>query len=196
MQLNNKNNLIVLLAVIVMIISAACSAVAHIEKDETVNFNNYKTFTWVSNKEKSLKARNSNAIVDANVRNEVAKTLKQNGWVEAKSNPDVWLDYNIMVETGTTERSEPVYSRAYTRYYYNPYARRIITVYHPSQMVGYETYEVPYKEGTITLHMIDNKTDKLIWQGWTTNEVNSRNLTSKEVVNSVKTILKKFKTEG
>lgn len=59
-------------------------------------------------------------------------------------------------------------------------------------MMGYERTEIPYKEGTITIHMIDNSTNKLIWQGWTTDEVNSRNLTGKEISSSVKSILKKF----
>jgi hypothetical protein len=40
--------------------------------------------------------------------------------------------------------------------------------------------------------MIDTKTDKTVWQGWTTDEVNSKNLTSKEIQNSVRSIFKKF----
>jgi hypothetical protein len=66
-------------------------------------------------------------------------------------------------------------------------------VYYPSQMIGYNDSEIPFREGTITLHMIDNDSNKLIWQGWTSDEVNSKTPSSKEVVSSVKTILKKFK---
>jgi len=40
--------------------------------------------------------------------------------------------------------------------------------------------------------MIDTRTDKTVWQGWTTDEVRSKNLTSKEIQNSVKAIFKKF----
>jgi hypothetical protein len=40
--------------------------------------------------------------------------------------------------------------------------------------------------------MIDAKSDKTIWQGWTTDQVSSKNLTSKEVQNSVKSIFRKF----
>ena len=112
--------------------------------------------------------------------------------MESKNRPDVLLDYNIMVENTVKEKSNPVYSRPYTRYYYNPYSKRIVGFYYPSQMMGYESYEIPYKEGTITLHMIDRKSDKLIWQGWSSDAVNSHNLTSKEVNSSVKAILRKF----
>jgi hypothetical protein len=112
---------------------------------------------------------------------------------EDKSNPDVLIDYNIMVEDNVKQQSDPVYTRPYTRYFYNPYTRRITPVYYPSQMLGYQNYEIPYKEGTLTLHVIDNDTNKLIWQGWTTDEVDSNNITSKQVAQGVKTIMKKFK---
>lgn len=173
-----------------------CSTTAHVEKDNTVNFTKYKTYSWVNEKEKSLKDRNSNHLVDAHVRSAVAKELKKNGWVETKAQPEVLLDYNIMVENSVKELDNPVYTRPFTRYYYNPYTRRISGLYYPSQMMGYERSEIPYKEGTITIHMIDNSSNKLIWQGWTTDEVNSRNLTGKEISSSVKSILKKFNPQG
>jgi len=51
---------------------------------------------------------------------------------------------------------------------------------------------VPVKEGTLTITVTDAGTDKTVWQGWTTSEVNSRRLTGKELSNSVKAIFKKF----
>lgn len=187
--------MLVVLAAIGLTITG-CSTTAHIEKDATVNFTKYKTYSWVSEKEKSLKDRNSNHLVDAHVRSAVEKELKKNGWVETKVNPEVLLDYNIMVENSVKELDNPVYTRPFTRYYYNPYTRRISGLFFPSQMMGYERSEIPYKEGTITIHMIDNSSNKLIWQGWTTDEVNSRNLTGKEISSSVKTILKKFNPQS
>jgi hypothetical protein len=40
--------------------------------------------------------------------------------------------------------------------------------------------------------MADAKTDKTIWQGWSTGEVDSRNLSSREIQSSVRAIFKKF----
>ena len=40
--------------------------------------------------------------------------------------------------------------------------------------------------------MLDTKTDKMIWQGWATDEVNNRNLTTNEIENSVRSIFRKF----
>jgi hypothetical protein len=122
----------------------------------------------------------------------VAKELQKNGWIETKSAPQVLLDYDIMVEDNVKQENNPVYSRPFNRYYYNPVTRRITSFYYPSQMMGFERSEIPYKEGTLTIHMIDNSTNKLIWQGWVTDEVASRNLTGKELNARVKAILKKF----
>ncbi len=40
--------------------------------------------------------------------------------------------------------------------------------------------------------MIDPKTDKTIWQGWATDEINSSNITGKEIQKNVKSIFRKF----
>jgi hypothetical protein len=171
---------------------AGCASVAHVEKDKTVNFSNYHSYAWVETKESkndsSVKVSDlTERIIREAVNNEMAKT----GWKESKK-PDVLLTYDILVERGIKEQNNPVYSQPYTRYYYNPYSRRYVAVYYPSQFMGYDNDQQQVKEGTITIRLIDTKTDKTIWQGWTTDEVNSRNLTSKEIQNGVKSIFRKF----
>jgi hypothetical protein len=98
----------------------------------------------------------------------------------------------VLVERNIEERNDPVYSRPFTRSVYNPYTRRYTTIYYPSQFMGYERDQRVVREGTVTITMIDRKTDKAVWQGWTTDEVNGRNLTKKEIDNSVRAIFKKF----
>ena len=101
------------------------------------------------------------------------------------------LDYDVLVERSSKKESDPVYSQPYRRLVYNPYTRRYATIYYPSQFLGYDSYERVIREGTITVTMIDAKTDKTVWQGWTTGEVNSKNLTNKEIQKAVASIFKK-----
>jgi hypothetical protein len=101
------------------------------------------------------------------------------------------IDYDVLVEKSVKELSNPVYSRPFTRLVYNPYTRRYVSVYYPSQFLGYDREQKQVKEGTVTITMIDSKSDKIIWQGWTTDEVNSKNLSSKEIQSLIKTIFKK-----
>src|SRR5258705_10656163 len=173
---------------------ASCSSTAHIEKDDNADFSRYKSFAWVDKDGEGRHDQNkSNDLTESKIREAVNKELERSaGWKEVKNRPDVLLTYDVLVEKGVKENNNPVYSRPYSRLLYNPYTRRYTTIYYPSELMGYERDERGIKEGTITISMIDTKTDKTVWQGWTTDEVNSKNLTTKEIQNSVKSIFKQF----
>lgn len=176
-----------------VLLMASCGSVAHIEKDDTVNFSNFKTFAWVNSSEtESDSAQKVISLTEQNVRKAVNSELVKEGWREVKNRPDVLLSYDVLVEKAVKQESDPVYSRPYTRYVYNPYTRRYVPIYYPSQFLGYNNDQYEVRQGTITISMVDAKSNKTVWQGWTTDEVNSRNLTSKEIANSVKSIFRKF----
>jgi Domain of unknown function (DUF4136) len=181
-------------AVVIMFVLASCSSTAHIEKDDNADFSHYKTFAWIDKDGEGKNDRNkNNDLTEQKIRDAVNKELEKNsGWREVKNRPDVLLSYDVLVERSIKESNNPVYSNPYSRLVYNPYTRRYTTIYYPSRFVGYERDERPVKEGTVTISMIDTKTDKTVWQGWTTDEVNSKNLTTKEIQNSVRSIFKKF----
>jgi hypothetical protein len=171
---------------------AGCGPTAHIQKDKDADFSQYKTFAWSVTADNNLKKSADNSIVEQQIKEAVNKELLKQGWREVKRKPDVLLNYDVLVERSTQKQSDPVYSNSFTRTFYNPYRRRFYSVYYPSQLVGYDNYEVPVKEGTITISMTDNSTDKLVWQGWSTNEIDSKNLSEKDVQSSVKAIFRKF----
>ncbi|MBP6231892.1 MAG: DUF4136 domain-containing protein [Chitinophagaceae bacterium] len=177
-----------------ILVLASCGTTAHIEKDDTVDLGRYRTFAWVDRDGEGRNDRNkNNDLTEQRIRDAVNKELEKSaGWREVKNRPDVLLSYDVLVERGTKETTNPVYTRPESRLVYNPYTRRYATIYYPSQLAGYERDERTIREGTVTISMIDAKTDKTVWQGWTTDEVNSRNLTSKEIQNSVKSIFRKF----
>ena len=184
------------LSVIVLsgLLLAGCASVAHVEKDKSANFSSYHTYAWVDTKENqndSVKTKVSD-LTERNIREAVNAELAKTGWKEAKHKPDVLLSYDVLVEKGIKDENNPVYSSPYTRYFYNPYTRRWSTLYYPSQFLGYDNNSRAVREGTLTISMMDAATDKTVWQGWTTDEVNSRNLTSREIQNGVKSIFRKF----
>lgn len=171
----------------------SCASVAHVEKDDSVNFSNYHSYAWVetSASKDSAKTRQSD-LTERKIREAVNAELAKQGWKEVKHRPDVLLSYDVLVERSVRDQSRSVYSDPYTRYFYNPYTRRWNSIYYPSQFLGYDNYQTPVREGTVTISLIDAKTEKTVWQGWTTDEVNSRNLSGKEIQNAVKTIFRKF----
>ncbi|HRE37998.1 MAG TPA: DUF4136 domain-containing protein [Chitinophagaceae bacterium] len=182
------------LPVAIVFLLASCTSTAHIEKDDNTDFSRYKTFAWIEKdgQGNSNKIKNNN-LTEQKIRQAVnAELIKTAGWREVKHKPDVMLSYDVLVERSSREINSPVYSRPFTRLIYNPYTRRYTTIYYPSQFVGYERDERAIREGTVTITMIDSRTDKAVWQGWTTEEVNSKNLTTKEIQYAVRSIFKKF----
>jgi hypothetical protein len=195
--------------VLPVLLAVGCAAPAHVEKDETADFTHYKTFAWVTSSEsaavkdnktkkdgkapekKENQVRRSD-LTDKQVQLAVNKELEKQGWREDKNRPDVLINYDVLVERAARESNSPVYSNPYSRIYYNPWLRRYGTIYYPSQFLGYDNNAVSVREGTLTVTMVDARTDQTIWQGWTTDEVSSRNLTQKEIQSSVKSIFKKF----
>jgi hypothetical protein len=173
---------------------ASCAGVAHVEKDKTANFSNYHSYAWVESKDSqsdSVKTKISD-LTERRIREAVNTEMAKSGWKEVKNRPDILLSYDVLFERSVKQENNPVYTEPMTRYVYNPYARRWVSIYYPSQFVGYDNNQRDVREGTLTLSMTDARTDKTVWQGWTTGEVNSRNLTSKEISASVKSIFRKF----
>jgi hypothetical protein len=170
-----------------------CSAPVHVEKDDSVDFSRYKTFAWVDKDGPGKKDRNkSNDLMEQKFKEAVTKALDKQGWRTDNRRPDVLISYDVLVERGSRQQSDPVYSRSFVRTFFNPYSRRYYNVYYPSQFMGYDDYSIPVREGTVTITVTDARTDKVVWQGWTTDEVNSRNLTSREINSAVKSIFRKF----
>jgi hypothetical protein len=178
----------------IVFLLASCASTAHIEKDDNTDFRSYKTFAWIDKDGEGKNDRNrSNDLTEQKVRDAVSKELEKTaGWRESKTRPDVLLSYDVLVEKSIKEQNDPVYSRPYSRVFYNPRTRRYSTIYYPSQFLGYDRDQRSVREGTVTISMIDAKTDKTVWQGWTTDEVNNRNLSNKEIQSAVKSIFRKF----
>jgi hypothetical protein len=112
------------------------------------------------------------------------------------NDPDVLISYDVLVRNTTARRSDPVYTQSYTRTYYNPRLKRWGTIYYPSEFLGYNNYSVPVNEGTVSITLTDANTDKVVWQGWTIDELNYSRITQDEIASSVKNIFSKLDVAG
>lgn len=176
------------LSAIFVIVLAGCGPTAHIETSNNANFDQYRSFAWVRAKDDRTKGLMEQRIKDA-----ITYELQRSrGWKEDNRDPDVLLSYDVLVERNSRLQSDPMYTWGGYRTFYNPYYRRFYNVYYPSMFMGYDTYEVPTREGTIAITMVDAKTEKTILQGWATDEVDGRRLTGNEADRIVAAIFKKW----
>lgn len=174
--------------VLPVLLMVSCATPAYVEKDESADFSRYHSYAWIDKGKDGKK----NDFMDKHVHEAVAQKLQKEGWREDKKNPDILLSYDLLVERATRENSNPVYSQPFSRVFYNPYTRRWGRIIYPSSFLGYDNNTVTTREGTLTLTMLDASTNKTVWQGWTTDEVNSRNVSKKEIQSSVNSIFRKF----
>lgn len=171
---------------------ASCSTPSYVQQDDSIRLTDYKTYMWIDTRanENDQSAR-ATAYADIPVRNEVNKRLKDWGWQEVNDNPDVLASYEVLVERSRETRRDPIYSGSFTRSYFNPYTRRWSTMYYPSQFQGYQVYDTPVRDGTVTITLVDSKTDKNIWQGWTTERLSGSRLSDDQVRGTIQRIFDK-----
>lgn len=179
-------------ASLAVVLLVGCSPKVYIQKADAANLNNYKSFAWVETQETHEQKRH-NDIQEDKIRKAVTAELQRLGWREDTTRPDALLAYDVLIERTTRQSTNAVYSQPFSRVYYNPYLRHWGSLYYPSQFVGYSNSQYQTNEGTLTLSLIDAKTEKTVWQGWTTDEVrSSRVLSDRDIQSSVRNILRKL----
>ena len=188
-----KNNVMkALVTVFAAFLITGCGVQSYVEKDPSVNLNNYRTYAWIGDKSSKKNDKPYKDFQDTYLMDLISQQLEKNGFVKAKSNPDVLIDYDIMIENAVRESSDPVYSRPFVRYFYNPYTGRINSLYFPSRYMGNNVYDVPYKSGTITINIVDSDSRKLVWQGWAETEVTKKRIAKDDMNKIVKSIFRKL----
>jgi len=177
--------------VALILLLAGCSTPAYVDKSDSFSRSSYRTYAWVDTRANANdESKRATAFADISVHNAVNSELRKWGWTEVTDNPDVLISYDVIVERNVETRNEPVYTQPMTRYYYNAYRRQWIPIYYPSQFVGYQEYDAPVKEGTVMITMFDSRNDKKVWQGWTSETLNSSGINDLDVRKSIRSIFK------
>jgi hypothetical protein len=186
--------LAIVLSVFILFLVTSCERQVYVQKDESFNSKEIRTYAWVTGTQKDSISPTTrpNDLTDRKIRNIIDKNLQANGWRETQGNPDVLLVYDVDIARENRNISDPVYSQPMTRWFYNPYLRRYTPVYYPSQFLGYDSRTESYREGTLTLTVMNADNEKTIWQGSTSSEVNGRRMSDKEIDENAKAIIKKL----
>jgi hypothetical protein len=181
---------------VVLFILAGCGPKTYVTKDDTYDISKVRNYTWVRAQRDSMGGQRSgrgNDLVNNSIRTSFDRNLAASGWRQVRpAAADVYVVYDMNVQRENVNVNDPVYSQPMTRWYYSPYRRGFVPIYYPSTLLGYNNSVQTVNEGTITLSIIDAKTDKTIWQGSATSELNGRRMTDAEIDDYVKAIVKKL----
>jgi hypothetical protein len=183
-------------ALLLGVMVSACNAPVNVQQAPGTDLASYHTYAWIDTKASETdNTQRTTPYQGSSFRDAANTELQKRGWREVtnETNADALVSYDILVQRKRERVNDPVYTQPFTRMYYNPYRRGWSTIYYPSQFVGYDSYSVPVREGTVTLTITDASTDKVVWQGWTTENLDARQISADEIGNSVRNIFRKFK---
>jgi hypothetical protein len=163
------------LGLVIALFAVSCSSVIKVttDFDKSVDFKTYKSFSFINIKiSGSVSQMNADRIVNA-IKDEMIKK----GFIYSESNPDLHVNaITILKDKQTVSAS--------TNYYgyggmYRPYG------YYGGGMASgsttVSTYD--YKDGSISIEMVDVKSSKMVWQGIGNKEIDKP---SKDVEAAIK----------
>lgn len=164
------------MAVVIVVLLAACSSYQYYAiQGNQAEFNHYRSFAWLPPAD-TLKRDGYTDIADDKIKTEATAQLEKRGLVLKPDNPDLLVRYSILLNNRVRTYAQPVYT--YIDGYYPGIlryrdGRRFYYIYRRPYIVyaGAEIEEVPYKEGTLIIDLVDRRTQHVVWRGYGVGEV-------------------------
>src|SRR5688572_18411301 len=107
-----KNVMKIWLPVFAAFIITGCGVQSYVEKDPSVNLNSYRTYAWIGENDSRKSDKPYKDFQETYLKDLISQHLEKNGFVKAKSKPDVLIDYDVMIENEVRAKTDPVYSRS------------------------------------------------------------------------------------
>jgi hypothetical protein len=187
----NKSLFYTLSCIMVLCLGISCASPVHVEEGAPINFAHYKTWQWVESRDSKNERRNASAFSDQAVHTTVQEALSKKGLREVTSDAGLLVTHEIEVENSNERKSETLYSQP-NHTYYNPRSGRGANLHSSVLTTRTKSYNVRVREGVLTITLFDPKTNKPVWQAWTTEKMDNSKLTSEEVQKATRRILKKL----
>jgi hypothetical protein len=185
-------------ALIILFCWGCASVNTYSDIDRSIDFSGYRTFAWLPTPMDTFKnGMYDNQIIENNVKNHVNKEMFSRGYRTDVDSPDLILEYNILVEKALRTVENPIYSYPYNYNwgyspYYDSWYRYRYGFAGPPYVIGYNTTQIPYTQGTLTLSVIDRKKNRLIWRGWSVGTMSDPGNYHQVLEKDVKNIFKKY----
>ena len=137
-----------------LIVSCSSTKVLNTEAGEGVNLNAYKTFDFYKveasgDTASQLYAERISLLEDA-----IAIQMQKHGYLLSKTNPDLLVNIGVVVNQEVQTRQTDFRTDA--------------PRYTGQRRYSWKSEEVEvgtYREGTVTVHLVDRKENKMVWKG-------------------------------
>ncbi|HET7651097.1 MAG TPA: DUF4136 domain-containing protein [Gammaproteobacteria bacterium] len=173
-------------AILLLVALAGCAPRVMVEHDSSASFGAYQRFAWVSPPQTPVKDPILDSqILEGRVKQAVISELTARGYIEvaADQNPDFVVTYH----TASKQQLESTGS-SFSVGFIDAFPHGFGSVVVPVGGSNVETRE----QGTLMLDVIDGKSKRLVWRGWTTGWVSQSNYSEQAVNQAVREILARF----
>ncbi len=178
---------------IVAFIALSCSSVqVYTDYDKSAPFASYKTFAWLPRPDSVQDLFYRNELVDNNIKLYTNREMQYRGYVIDTVQPDLLLEYHSVVQDRMQNITMPVYANPYPFYGYSPFGYYPYGYYGGSYVVGYNTQQIPYTQGTLVIDIVERKKNQLIWRGWSVGVLTDEQALEAELPRDIHRIFNKY----
>jgi hypothetical protein len=178
---------------------SSCSVAVYSNYDRSTDFTRYKTFTWLKYSDSIQNQYYDNDITHNNIMNFANNYLYSVGYELEPNEPDLFITYHTMAKREMRTVNTPIYS--YAPSYYSPSYGNYPYGYNRQQqynhnnvpyIIGYNTQQIPYIEGTVIIDIVDRRTNQLVWRGWGESSISSANDVDRQLHGEINRIMAKY----
>lgn len=186
-----KFNSIIILASILL---ASCGSSGPTAKDDLKKLKSYESYAYLPNKDTIIDRDFNNEEIQTTIVETINANMRENGFVLDRKSPDVLVHYHAMFDEKIAVNANPVYTNyAYYRpgYYVGPYYQDFMydNYFTVQRLNGPRVDQVPYRERTVVIDLIDRRTNEILWRG-TSNETISTRRMDREIREYIDEIFK------
>ena len=156
----------------------------------------FSSYAFLPNQDTIKTTRYDNKFVNEIVIDEINENMQDLDYRLDRNQPDHLVYYHLMMDEAVAVDANPVYTDySYYRpgYYVGPYYRNYAynNYFTVPRISGTSIEQIPYKEGTIVIDIIDRRTNEILWRGRAQDVVTPNNL-EEELREYVSAIFDKF----
>lgn len=159
-----------LFALSIGIMLVSCGPKVKTDKKVAVDMDSFSSYAFLPNQDTIKTSSYDNKAVNEKVIGYINDQMEELNYRLDREQPDLLVYYHLMMDEATAVNSIPVYTNySYYRpgYYVGPYYRDFAynNYYTIPRLSGEHIQQVPYKEGTLVIDLIDRRTTEIIWRG-------------------------------
>lgn len=163
------------------LLTIGCGPKVDTDKKTGRDLSNYSSYSFLPNQDTIKNSKYDNAYVNEIVIDEINQNMREENYRLERNQPDLLVYYHLMFDEEMAVNASPVYTNySYYRpgYYVGPYYRNYAynNYFTIPRIAGTGIEQVPYKEGTMVVDIIDRRTNEIVWRGRANDVVNPDNL--------------------